>query len=124
MAKKKIDETQPNNTIPQLQDEGDSGILITPIPEGTEPAEIAGPQKKKQKIGRWILLGLLIVVVATALSSVFAYASGIKARKASETTVRLTKAAEHFQYGLQMLDQKKYDLATVQFTYVIPISQV
>jgi len=121
MVKKKIEETQPNNIIPQPQDEGDLGVLITPVPEGAEQAEVASPQKKKRKIGRWILLGLLIVVVATALSSVFAYASGINARKASETTVRLTKAAEHFQYGLQMLDQKKYDLATVQFTYVIQL---
>jgi hypothetical protein len=121
MAKKKIEETQPT-PIQGAASQFPEQIAAEP----TLPAETALPEaspepRKRRKIGRWILLGILIVVVAGAFSSMLAYTSGINARKSSETQARLTKAAEHFQFGLQMMDQKKYDLATVQFAYVIQL---
>lgn len=79
------------------------------------------PINPKRKIGRWILLGLLVVIVVTALASVFAYYSAINARQTMEYNNRVAKAAEHYQYGLQMLEQKNYDLALTQFTYVIEL---
>ena len=119
MPKKKTAETQPipaQEIPPQFPGEAPQ---IEPVPE-----QAAAPEetpRRKQKIGRWILLGILIVIVAVALSAGLAYTSGINDRKAAESQVRLTKAAEHYQYGLQMMDQKKYDLATVQFTYVVQL---
>ncbi len=79
------------------------------------------PIKPKRKIGRWILLGLLVVIVVTVLASVAAYYSAIQARTAMEYNSRVAKAAEHYQYGLQMLDEKNYDLALAQFSYVIEL---
>ena len=118
MTKKRTEETQP---IPGTGDESveyPQKPDFSQAPEATQPVDSPAEPRKKRRIGRWILLGILIVVVATALSSFLAYSSGISARKTSENQVRLAKAAEHFNYGIQMMDQKKYDLAMVQFSYV------
>lgn len=88
----------------------------------TAPVKIETPAiKPKRKIGRWILLGLLVVIVVTALASVAAYYSAIQARQAMEYNNRVAKAAEHYQYGLQMMDQKNYELALAQFSYVVQL---
>jgi tetratricopeptide (TPR) repeat protein len=81
------------------------------------------PEEKKQKPRRWpwVLLGIGILIVFLAGGVGLGYLTGVQQRVAAQSTQVAQTAAQHFQYGVQMMDQGKYDLANVQFTYVLQL---
>ncbi|MGD0709123.1 MAG: hypothetical protein ABSA51_11825 [Anaerolineaceae bacterium] len=81
------------------------------------------PEEKKQKPRRWpwVLLGVGIFIVLLAGGVGLGYLNGVQQRVSAQATEVAQVAAQHFQYGVQEMDQKNYDLANVQFTYVLQL---
>ncbi len=70
---------------------------------------------------RAVLLGLLLVLVAALISGSLGYFSGIKQRKVEEENQRLTLAATHYQNGMEAMMSGNFEVARIQFEYVIQI---
>jgi len=95
-----------------------------------QPTSSKEPKSKKKRekakdnrphYFRAVLLGLLIVLIAALISGSLGYFSGIKQRKAEEENQRLTLAATHYQYGMQAMMSGNYEVARIQFEYVIQV---
>ena len=78
-------------------------------------------QPDRPRYVRAVLLGILLVLVAALISGSLGYYSGISQRKAEEENQRLTLAATHYQYGMEAMMSGNYEVAKVQFEYVIQI---
>ncbi len=90
----------------------------------TETPKAAADKKAKPSRPRYIravLLGILLVLIAALISGSLGYYSGINQRKAEEENQRLTLAATHYKYGMEALMSGNYEVAKVQFEYVIQI---
>jgi hypothetical protein len=84
---------------------------------------VAGGKRKsgRPRYVRAVLLGLLLVLVAALISGSLGYFSGIDQRKAEEENQRLTLATTHYKYGMEALASGNYEVARIQFEYVIQI---
>lgn len=86
------------------------------------------PKKsKKPKAGstprRWrvVLVGFFLLLLFALSGAGIGYASGIQQRLAQETQQKLVTAATHFNYGVQAMLQSNYEVARLQFEYVLQI---
>lgn len=75
----------------------------------------------KPRYVRAVLLGILLIFGAVLLSGSLGYLSGINQRKAQEENQRLTVATTHYRYGMEALAAGEYEVARLQFEYVIQI---
>jgi len=110
MAKKNLEDTQHIKTIaPEIQKASDDSLNDT--------------QSIKTQSKRWkfILLGILLVILFAAGGSGLGYYQGIQQRLAFENEEVLTQAALHYQYGIQAIEAGNYDLARTQLEYVLQI---
>ncbi len=90
--------------------------------EGTQSVAAGGKRKGgRPRYMRAILLGLLLVLLAALISGSLGYFSGIKQRKAEEENQRLTLATTHYKYGMEAMAGGNYEVARIQFEYVIQI---
>ncbi|MCD6356431.1 MAG: hypothetical protein J7L66_04005 [Anaerolineaceae bacterium] len=79
------------------------------------------PIKVRNKRWKFILLGLLLIIIFTAIGSGLGYYGGIQQRIAHENEEVLTLAALHYQYGIQAIEAGNYPLAKIQLEYVLQI---
>lgn len=104
--------TEPVNKL--SVDEHDT---IAQSPSGNEPSE--PPAKVKR--GKWIWLGILIILMMVLAGSGVGYASAMRARSVEENNQRLLIATTQFELGLVDQDQGKYEIAQERFEYVLSI---
>jgi tetratricopeptide (TPR) repeat protein len=113
MVSKKIEDTQP--------------IKINSLEESAEnnpvPADLSDTQSIQIKPKRWktIILGMLLILLFAIGGGGIGYFSGIQKRVSQENEEVITQAATHYQYGIQELETGNYELARVQFEYVLQI---
>ncbi len=90
------------------------------------PPQQADPVKKDTRNPvtppkRWrvILVGLFILILFAGSGAGIGYAAGIQQRLAQQDQQRLVTAATHFNYGVQAMLQNNYEVARIQFEYVL-----
>lgn len=110
MAKKNKEKTAEAKVDQQLNKEDTQSVAKTAKPKGKRPHYV-----------RAVLLGLLMVLVAALISGSLGYYSGIRQRKAEEENQRLTLATTHYKYGMEAMTSGNYEVARIQFEYVIQI---
>lgn len=81
-----------------------------------EPKPVSAPRR-----WRVALTGIFLLVLFTLSGAGIGYASGIQQRLAHETQQKLMTAATHFNYGVQAMLQSNYEVARLQFEYVLQI---
>jgi hypothetical protein len=90
--------------------------------EDTQSVATGGKHKGgRPRYVRAVLLGLLLILIAALVSGSLGYYSGIKQRKAEEENQRLTLATTHYKYGMEAMAGGNYEVARLQFEYVIQI---
>jgi len=90
--------------------------------EDTQAIKTGGKRKGgRPRYVRAVLMGLLLVLIAALISGSLGYYSGIKQRKAEEEKQRLTLATTHYKYGMEAMASGNYEVARIQFEYVIQI---
>ncbi len=110
MAKKNKEKTAEAKVDQQLNKEDTQSVAKTAKPKGKRPHYV-----------RAVLLGLLMVLVAALISGSLGYYSGIRQRKTEEENQRLTLATTHYKYGMEAMASGNYEVARIQFEYVIQI---
>ena len=95
-------------------------------PSAPEPR--AKPKKKTEqkpvsapKRWRVILVGLFILILFAGSGAGIGYAAGIQQRMVQQNQQQLVTAATHFNYGVGAMLQKNYEVARIQFEYVLKI---
>jgi tetratricopeptide (TPR) repeat protein len=68
-----------------------------------------------------VLLGLLTLLLFAGTGAGVGYASGIQQRLAQQNQQVLVTAATHYNYGLQAMLQGNFDVARIQFEYVLKL---
>ncbi|NMB61625.1 MAG: hypothetical protein GYA18_04710 [Chloroflexi bacterium] len=90
--------------------------------EDTQSITKRGNRKSgKPRYVRAILSGILLIIVAALISGSLGYYSGIQQRRVEEENQRLTVATTHYRYGMEALASGNYEVARIQFEYVIEI---
>jgi len=72
---------------------------------------------------RWrvILVGLFVLILFAASGAGIGYAAGIQQRLVQQNQQKLVTAATHFNYGVGAMLQNNYEVAQIQFEYVLKI---
>jgi tetratricopeptide (TPR) repeat protein len=83
-----------------------------------EPRPVSAPRP-----WRVVLVGIFLLLLFALSGAGMGYASGIQQRLAQETQQKLVTAATHFNYGVQAMLQSNYEVARLQFEYVLQIDQ-
>lgn len=78
----------------------------------------AGPKKVRRR-WPWVLLGILLLIVFAAGGGWLGYRAAIQLRKSKMEEQRVTVATEHFMLGMLAQANKQYEIARLQFEYVI-----
>lgn len=93
-----------------------------PTQEDTQSVVKRGSRKSgKPRYVRAVLFGLLLIILAALISGALGYSSGIRQRQAEQEKQRLTVATTHYRYGMEALASGNYEVARIQFEYVIEI---
>lgn len=113
MVSKKLEDTQPIKTNSPKESVENNAI----------PSTLSDTQSIRVKPKRWklIFFGLLLILLFAIGGSGIGYFSGVQQRISQENEEVITQAALHFQYGIQALDAGNYELARIQFEYVLQI---
>lgn len=93
---------------------GDDTVAVTPNLYAQKPKKPTGPRR-----WRWILIGILLLVLFAGAGSWMGYQSAVQMRKAQQEEQRVTTATEHFMLGMDAQTKKQYEIAKRQFEYVI-----
>lgn len=96
-------------------DENPDGMEEQPK-KSKEPKAISAPRR-----WRVVLVGFFLLLLFALSGAGIGYASGIQQRLAQETQQKLVTAATHFNYGVQAMLQSNYEVARLQFEYVLQI---
>ena len=96
-------------------DENSVGIEEQPK-KSKEPKAVSAPRR-----WRVVMVGIFLLLLFTLSGAGIGYASGIQQRQAQETQQKLVTAATHFNYGVQAMLQSNYEVARLQFEYVLQI---
>jgi hypothetical protein len=93
------------------------------IPSKQEAAIAIKDRKPVKPPKRWrvILVGVLILVMFALSGAGIGYASGIQQRIGQANQQKLVTAATQFNYGVQAMLQNNFEVARIQFEYVIKI---
>lgn len=92
----------------------------------TLPAESPENQSQIKKTnrprrGRWILLGILILILGAAAGGLLGYSSGIRARKAVEINQITAATTTQFELGVADMTDGRLAMAQQRFEYVLSI---
>ena len=91
------------------------------IPPQQEDPVINDKGKPVTPPKRWrvILVGLFTLILFAGSGAGIGYAAGIQQRLAQQNRQRLVSSATHFNYGVQAMLQNNYEVARIQFEYVL-----
>ncbi len=108
MARRKLEDTQP--------------IKISSNSIGAETV-LSDTQSIPRKVKRWkwVMLGILAILIFAAVGGGLGYLNGINQRLAQEREDVIEQAALHYQYGLQDMAAGNYARAKTQLEYVLEI---
>jgi tetratricopeptide (TPR) repeat protein len=86
-----------------------------------QSAEVKTKSRPVKTPKRWrvILVGLLVFLLFNLVGGGVGYAAGIQQRLAKESETLLVAAATHFNYGMQAQLQGNYEVARLQYEYVL-----
>lgn len=82
------------------------------------------PEKKintKPRRGRWIWLGILVLVLGIAGGGLFGYSSGIRARKAAELNQVTTVTTTQYELALADITDGRLKMAQQRIEYVLSV---
>jgi hypothetical protein len=94
-----------------------------------EPLEVAGEPKEpvtnskpnKVRRAKWVWLGILIMLVITAIGAGIGYSSALQARITADTNLRLEKAATQFLKAEQDITAGDFAMASQRLQYIMTI---
>lgn len=75
----------------------------------------------KPKRGGWIALGILAILLLTAVGCAIGYGAAIKARQAADLNQRLVKATTQFMLSQDDIKNNNYSMAKARLEYVLQI---
>jgi hypothetical protein len=81
-----------------------------------EPKAVSAPRR-----WRVVLVGIFILLLFAVSGAGIGYASGIQQRLGHENEQKLVTAATYFNYGVQSMLQSNFEVARLQFEYVLRI---
>lgn len=119
-TKQSIDETRPNKVMRAVKPSSDESQVSAETTQTSEN-ENELPTSMKPKRAKWIWLGILTILLLSAIGSGIGYLLGMQARQAAETEQRLTFANK--QYALAIIDQEagNYNSAKQRYEYILQI---
>lgn len=134
MPKKKLEETTPIKTISPIEETKPVRVKRTSksaktaletsetIPTAIVPQEEPEEEhRKKVKRGKWIWLGILVMLLITAAGVGLGYYSAMQARQAAEVEQRLDLANKQFALALNDQAAGNYELAKQRYEYILQI---
>jgi tetratricopeptide (TPR) repeat protein len=107
MTSQPSEDTTPNPVHPNSE----PGIQETPVE--TKP--------RKKSHGRWILYGILTIIVLTAIGAAVGYGLAIQKRKAAEQDQRYVAATTQFELALQDQRMGNLSMARNRIEYVMTV---
>ncbi len=81
----------------------------------------AKPKKARRRRWPWVILGILLMIAFAVGGGWLGYRSAIQLRRTKSEENRVTTATEHFMLGMQAQANKQYEIARLQFEYVIKL---
>jgi tetratricopeptide (TPR) repeat protein len=122
MTIENLDETQPTPLEPEMQPTSVEGnTLSTSVDPENPESEIPISRKRKRISLWWLLLAVLTLVGAVAISGLFGYWNGIQLRQANEATQIAVAVEEHFNLGVQNMEEGNFYVAQQHLKYVIEL---
>jgi len=92
-----------------------------PKPAAKEKKVVELEPVKAPRRWRVVLLGVLLLLLFAGTGAGAGYAAGIQQRLAQQNQQVAVTAATHFNYGLQAMLQGNFEVARLQFEYVLKI---
>jgi tetratricopeptide (TPR) repeat protein len=89
--------------------------------EGVTPSEQKTTPVVKPRRWLWFIVGILLVIIITAIGSYMGYQKGIQQRLDQQFSEIALIATTQFQLGLQDMQTGNFELARKRFEYVIQI---
>ncbi|MHB8135662.1 MAG: hypothetical protein ACYDH1_15740 [Anaerolineaceae bacterium] len=93
--------------------------------EKTQPSSInqddSNPKKLKPRKSVWVILGLLIVLIGSALGYFFGSQDAMVVRAEEKEKAVITIATTQYQLGIRELEEGKFENARKRFEYVIQL---
>jgi tetratricopeptide (TPR) repeat protein len=90
-------------------------------PANPPEAPIEKKNSRKSRRGRWVWLGILILILGVGAGGLFGYYSGIQARKAGEVNQITAAATTQYELGVADISEGRYAMAQQRLEYVLSI---
>lgn len=107
--------SEPRRAAPKPQREQVPAPAAT---AGAEPRSVADPRLKRRRIWTILLTALLAIVLFASVIAAAAYA-GVYAGERDREMRRATLLEEHYQAGIQALNDGRFERALAEFEYVL-----
>jgi len=86
------------------------------------PLETNPENKRKQlPLGKYLVFGLVILVLIIAISAFLGYKGGIQQRTQLESTQVAQALQEQFELGVKDMEEGRYEIARQRFDYVLQL---
>ncbi|MBA4374597.1 MAG: hypothetical protein C0401_00295 [Anaerolinea sp.] len=131
MPKKNYETTQPTKIDSSSEEtkpiQAHKNIFKAPVKSDTTPTieseemVIEERKSKKTRRGKWIWLGILIMLLIAMAGSTIGYSSALKIRLAEETNKRLVLATTQFELALQDQQAGRLDMSLQRLKYILTI---
>jgi hypothetical protein len=89
-------------------------------PGKAKKVKAAGPVSAPRR-WRVVMVGIFLLLLFAMSGAGIGYAAGIQQRLGEENQQKLVAAATHYNYGVQAMLQSNYEVARLQFEYVLKI---
>lgn len=129
LSQPEADVTRPVSVVKEpspLPSEVQNGNSVHATDSRTEPVTALSDafehKKKKQKGPRrwpWIILGIFLLLVLGGIGALGGYNSAVQMRQQAQESQKVSDAKEHFMLGLVAQSNKQYEIAKMQYEYVI-----
>ncbi|KAF0110483.1 MAG: hypothetical protein FD147_1629 [Chloroflexi bacterium] len=131
MPKKNYETTQPTKIDSSSEEtkpiQAHKNIFKAPVKSDTTPTieseemVIEESKSKKTRRGKWVWLGILIMLLIAMAGSAIGYSSALKIRLAEETNKRLVLATTQFELALQDQQAGRLDMSLQRLKYILTI---
>jgi hypothetical protein len=113
------DETKPIQESKNIFKDPTKSETTSTVEDGENIIEEAKPKKKRH--GKWVWLGILIMLVLTAAGAAIGYSRAVKVRLAAETDQRITFATTQFMLAQQDQDAGRLDMSRQRLEAVFKV---
>lgn len=113
-------ETQPvKKTRPIFKSEAVTPAEALKPDQSDEEAATVEPAQKKKKHGGWVWVGILGMLVITAIGTAIGYKMAIDLRERGELNERLVTATTQFELAIKNEQEGNLDLARRRLEYIL-----